>query len=533
METIIFYSYKGGTGRSLATANMSVCLSRMGKNVALIDLDFDAPGLHFKFGEKWNIAAEKGGVLEYIFKHVEKAKEKAEDKTKPALAADIDIEPINDWVTEIETKKPHDKMGKIYLICAGNVYSEDYWKHLMKSEWYQMFSFAAMEKETSMRNAAFFVQMKRKIAELKPKPDFLLVDCRSGISEFEAFALRLWADKLALFFNNNEETIQCLEQVITNFQQIMTDSKKKLNLIPVLSRVPIGPLGATIKKEIRDRLFRKVERVPICMLHSDRNLELKEELKIALEGETPNTRIAHEYVELCAYIISSPNYNSKNIEETKAKIQKAICLAKSEKTEDRVFDLKRITGQLLNPHDGSPNVSFKISTFVQMMTELHNKACRIVYETGKSTDESKEDVERMFQEGGFVCGENFGTDLLNEWNKEVKEGKVSVNLLDPDAKIRKWCEFDSDVGFGRFQYVPAKSVTEENDVVSLYNNFLSMKQVESGPNLCLLMAGYIEGVLRRLLADTSIRVSHPSKLCERINQKRKCCDFLIHKTIRS
>jgi len=528
MKTIVFYSYKGGTGRSLAVANVGVCLSRLGKNVALIDLDFDAPGLHFKFGEKGIAATEKGGVLEYIFRHVEKAKEKAEDKTKPALAADIDNEPIKEF-SELQGESPGDKIGKIYFIPAGRVYTEEYWRHLRKSEWYQMFSFAAAEEETRRRNAHFFVRMKKRIAELEPKPDFFLVDCRSGISEFEAFALRLWADTMALFFNHNEETIQCLEQIIVHFQQIMVESKKRLSLVPVLSRLPSGLMdlqSPSIKGEIKNRLFRRVEKVPICTIHSDRKLEMKEELRIAFEGSTPNTRLAHEYVELCACLINTPNYDKKNIEETIKKIQKAIDLAESEQAEDRVFNLKKKTGQMLNPHDGQPNVSFKVATFVQIMKELHEKAQRVVFETGKSREKSRKDVERMFQEGGIVCGENFGTTLLHAWNSKAKESALSFNLLDFNAKIRNWCKFDSDVGFGRFEYVSK----EKEDFICLVNNFLSMEQTEDDPNLCLFMTGYIEGVLHRLLEDTSIRVTHPPELCKRVHEERKSCDFVIHKT---
>jgi MinD-like ATPase involved in chromosome partitioning or flagellar assembly len=50
---ITFYSYKGGTGRSMALANYAVYLARMpemaGKRVLVIDWDLEAPGLHRYF----------------------------------------------------------------------------------------------------------------------------------------------------------------------------------------------------------------------------------------------------------------------------------------------------------------------------------------------------------------------------------------------------------------------------------------------------------------------------------------------------
>ena len=49
MRTITFYSYKGGVGRSLLVANAARYLSTLGKKVFALDLDLEAPGLHYKF----------------------------------------------------------------------------------------------------------------------------------------------------------------------------------------------------------------------------------------------------------------------------------------------------------------------------------------------------------------------------------------------------------------------------------------------------------------------------------------------------
>ena len=46
MKTITFYSYKGGTGRSLALANAARYLARLEFKVVALDFDLEAPGLH-------------------------------------------------------------------------------------------------------------------------------------------------------------------------------------------------------------------------------------------------------------------------------------------------------------------------------------------------------------------------------------------------------------------------------------------------------------------------------------------------------
>src|SRR5215475_6510469 len=46
---ITFYSYKGGTGRSMLLANVAWLLACAGKEVLVIDWDLEAPGLHRYF----------------------------------------------------------------------------------------------------------------------------------------------------------------------------------------------------------------------------------------------------------------------------------------------------------------------------------------------------------------------------------------------------------------------------------------------------------------------------------------------------
>ena len=44
---ITFYSYKGGTGRSMALANVAWLLASNGQRVLAIDWDLEAPGFVF------------------------------------------------------------------------------------------------------------------------------------------------------------------------------------------------------------------------------------------------------------------------------------------------------------------------------------------------------------------------------------------------------------------------------------------------------------------------------------------------------
>ena len=45
-KILTFYSYKGGTARPMALANVAWLLASNGYRVLAIDWDFEAPGLH-------------------------------------------------------------------------------------------------------------------------------------------------------------------------------------------------------------------------------------------------------------------------------------------------------------------------------------------------------------------------------------------------------------------------------------------------------------------------------------------------------
>ena len=61
MKVITFYSFKGGVGRTLLLANTALFLARANKRVVMLDLDFEAPGLPYKFGVK-----PERGLVDYL-----------------------------------------------------------------------------------------------------------------------------------------------------------------------------------------------------------------------------------------------------------------------------------------------------------------------------------------------------------------------------------------------------------------------------------------------------------------------------------
>ena len=65
---ITFYSYKGGTGRTMALANTAWILAASGKRVLTVDWDLEAPGLHRFFHPFLdpNVLGATSGVIDII-----------------------------------------------------------------------------------------------------------------------------------------------------------------------------------------------------------------------------------------------------------------------------------------------------------------------------------------------------------------------------------------------------------------------------------------------------------------------------------
>ena len=64
MYIVTFYSYKGGTGRTMAMVNVAMELIAQGSSVLMVDFDLEAPGLDTFCKRK--LAGDSKGVIDFV-----------------------------------------------------------------------------------------------------------------------------------------------------------------------------------------------------------------------------------------------------------------------------------------------------------------------------------------------------------------------------------------------------------------------------------------------------------------------------------
>jgi len=480
MKVITFYSYKGGQGRTMALACMASLLYRLGKNVVMLDLDFEAPGILSKFGHSvfTNNELRGKGLIKY-FEEFEREREVPKD--------------MQTFSVTIAEKTMNGTPVMLRVIPTGYAGSDgDYWTTQASIEW------------SNFRqgwNTGFYEDIKTAISRMTPAPEYLLVDARAGISEFGSISMIMPPDKIICFFSNDFASQEGIRHVLERHDNPET--------LPVLSRIPhflTDEKESKLRGNFSDTLPTMFDK--IFMLHSDWDLEIEPFLPIPHEGEVKNIRLVHDYLDLfaaaCPEVTDDPDIITH--------FWNALGFPGKPETIDetyRVFRLRNSQSIMMNLSDNQRNVSFKVETFCAILNDIH----RGLVET---THESLTEVEQSFYHAGSLAGANFGKSLMREIWSDPDNMPVKNRLDD-------WCRFDSGVGFG---FMKSTELGENNasGKIVVKDNFLVNNRNRDEANLCSLFSGYIAGVLGEIL-DFEVDVVHEQSLCMRFTHGQESCVF--------
>ncbi len=295
MQTITFYAYKGGTGRTLALANAAKYLARLGQKVFAIDLDLEAPGLHHKLrlsGAESRPSIDRG-IVDVISSFV-----------KTGTISDS----LSPYTVEVPREEERD--GQIILMPAGNVLAASYWRQLAGLNWHQFFY------EEGAEGVPFFLELKERIrAEFAP--DFLLIDARTGITEIGGVATTLLPDMVVCLLLNNQENLQGAREVLRGIKRATYRRQRPIEIVPVLSRLPklqrfSARFEEPLTRQVRDFLCEPandseatLDVPPIFILHAEESLAFSESLHIGENKTVDESPLLRDYLHLFAQIIPS------------------------------------------------------------------------------------------------------------------------------------------------------------------------------------------------------------------------------------
>lgn len=237
-QTITFYSYKGGVGRSMALVNIACLAAKEKKKILLIDCDLEAPGLH-QFFETDKNAPGFVELIESVAEWVENEEHNNEEgychfmaeKAGAFISKNVNpIAPAGKTLTAapneaLSTVTEYETSISVDLIKSGR-FDGNYSKKLGALNWVDLYNKAP----------AFF----RTFAYCLEKDyDYIFVDARTGLADTSGICTMLMPQKLVLVFALNNQNINGVVDVAGQAidYRFTSHDFRELQIYPLPSRI--------------------------------------------------------------------------------------------------------------------------------------------------------------------------------------------------------------------------------------------------------------------------------------------------------
>ncbi len=222
---VTFYSYKGGVGRSFALANIAALLGRWGFRVLCVDWDLEAPGLEdfFKPYRRDDRFLEENGLVELLLDFHKRAQ-------VPLLWRDL--------VLPLDVRQ----LPGVDLIKSG-LADDGYTRRLQQLNWERLYKKGLGDALETMFD------------EIREAYDFVLIDSRTGVTDFSGIVTAQLPDILAFLFTANEQSIGGATRVARRAATIRNDialDRSPLLTLPIPARFE-AQVEHRISQEWRER----------------------------------------------------------------------------------------------------------------------------------------------------------------------------------------------------------------------------------------------------------------------------------------
>lgn len=211
MYVTTFYSFKGGVGRSMALANAAVELAKRGRRVLVVDFDLEAPGLDTFDVLRPPPGKAVPGIIDFVreFLDVDRAPD-----ARRFLARLPDV---------------GDRGGELWIMPSG-AQEASYAARFNEIDWAALY-----EKRDGY---LLFEDLKAQWREVV-KPDYVLVDSRTGHTDTGGICTRQLPDAVAILFFPNEQNLRGLAKVVRDIRAEAEEPRRKpIELHFIMSNVP-------------------------------------------------------------------------------------------------------------------------------------------------------------------------------------------------------------------------------------------------------------------------------------------------------
>ncbi|MEJ2454070.1 MAG: hypothetical protein P8103_07930 [Candidatus Thiodiazotropha sp.] len=222
---ITFYSYKGGTGRSMALANVAWILAANGYRVLAIDWDLEAPGLH-RYFRPFLIDPEltdTPGLIDFLWSYASEVMTPAEQGLEERTWWD-EVTDLGEYTVQMDWKFPD--TGCLDLIPAGRQDSE-YAERVNGFDWNNLYQ--------RLDGALLIEHIKGR---LKNDYDFVLIDSRTGVSDTSGICTVAMPDRLVAMFTLNRQSILGVDAVLESV--VAQRDLSSLAILPIVTRVELA-----------------------------------------------------------------------------------------------------------------------------------------------------------------------------------------------------------------------------------------------------------------------------------------------------
>jgi MinD-like ATPase involved in chromosome partitioning or flagellar assembly len=225
---ITFYSYKGGTGRSMALANVAWILASHGLRVLAIDWDLEAPGLHRYFHPflEDKELENSPGLIDYVVEFTEAARHAVRNSSNTPTP--------DKWYDRFTSLLRYTYSlewgfgdGTLDFVPAGQQ-GRGYSLRVNGFDWQEFYE--------KLGGGVLFEGVKRRLRE---DYDYVLIDSRTGISDTSGICTIQMPDDLVVCFTLNQQSIKGAAAVAesANIQRRRTTGEPSLRIWPVPTRI--------------------------------------------------------------------------------------------------------------------------------------------------------------------------------------------------------------------------------------------------------------------------------------------------------